>query len=609
VPNTRTILGWVLLAVACAMAGCCRSRPFWRDPPPPLLLSSGSWGSCCAHADQRQGKAAADTTVEGLRQRYAATRDPLVAYGLAEAYVRLAVAAEQTDPGASPDLYYQAAAFSWVALRDGTASTQHWQRARDVYHASVARMLVTARGCGRNVAGGGLMVFPAGRPTEIRYAAHGFYWQLDDFQELYPVGEYRTDMISRRHWTAGWGVPIVVKRAHRTGGYAEEAFLASRSAFAATVVLRPDVEALLDGPCATMTDATLDFYSPLTKKTAPRHGCEVPLATDITAPFAFLAVTDPSMRDRIAWFLYPTRSKSDGLYMIEPYQRGKIPVVFSHGLLSNPATWMDLANDLRSVPGFTDRYQVWAFRYATGSPFLEAAAILRRDLHSIVATADPDDQDPALHNMVLLGHSMGGLVSKLQVVNSGNRLWQAAASRPFEQIAVDNKTRTRLAEMFFFPPNPRVRRVIFIATPHQGSCWAQRPVGRFAACMVRPDPADVERHRQMIAANPGVFSAEIQSRIPTSIDMLEPDSAILHAIRCLPVDSRVAAHSIIGTKCSLPFQGPGDSVVSLSSATHPCVASQLAVPATHTKVHRHPQTTAEVARILREHLLQMACQP
>ena len=608
-PNTRTILGWVLLAVVCATAGCCRSRPFWRDPAPPSVLKSGSFCPCNFPADGGRGNAACDATVEQLRRRYAATRDPLIASGLAEEYVRLAVAAEKHDPGSCPDLYYQAAAFSWVALRDGTASAKHWQRARDVYHASVARMLVTARGCGRSVAGGGLMVFPAGRPIHIRYAAHGFAWQLDDFQELYPVGEYRTEMISRRHGNAGWGVPVIVQRSCRTGGYSEEAFLSAKSTFAATVVLRPDLEALLANTCATTTDAQLDFHNPLTTKTVCVHSSEMPLANDISAPFAFRTITDKETQDVFSWFVNPGRSAEDGLFLIEPYQRGKIPVVFVHGLLSNPATWVDLANDLRAVPGFTDRYQIWAFRYATGGPFLEAAAILRRDLHSIVATTDPNDQDRALHQMVLLGHSMGGLVSKLQVVNSGEHLWQAAANRPFEQIVFEEQTRRTMAEMFFFPANSRVRRVIFIATPHQGSCWANRPVGRLAAHMVRPDPARVQQHRQLIDANPGVFSKEIQDGIPTSIDMLEPDSAILQAIRRLPIESKTATHSIVGTSCSLPFQGPGDGVVSVSSATHPCVVSQRSVPATHTKVHRHSLTTAEVARILREHLLQIDCLP
>ena len=82
-----------------------------------------------------------------------------------------------------------------------------------------------------------------------------------------------------------------------------------------------------------------------------------------------------------------SRVSEDGLFLIEPYQRGKIPVVFSHGLLSNPATWMDLANDLRATPGFADHYQIWGYRYATGGPFLYASAKLRRDLKQIVATA------------------------------------------------------------------------------------------------------------------------------------------------------------------------------------------------------------------------------
>lgn len=542
------------------------------------------------------------------RAKYAATRDPLLAFELAEAYAQLAVAAEKKNPCNCPDLYYQAAAFSWAALRDGTASTEHWSRACDIYHASVARMLITARGSGRYLAGGGLQIFSAGGPVRIPLSICGFPWHLEDFQQFYPVGDYKSSIVSRPHRSPGWGVPVVVRRPCRTARYEEESFLIAGVVFPATVVLRPDLEQMLSGESVCTTGAVLEFHNPLSVKTVQVNGNEMPLANDLSAPFAFRAITEKQTQDAFSWFVNAGRVSEDGLFLIEPYQRGKIPVVFSHGLLSNPATWKDLANDLRATPGFADHYQIWGYRYATGGPFLYAAAKLRRDLKQIVATVDPEGQDRALQHMVLVGHSMGGLVSKLQVVNTRDTLWRAAANRSLDQIATGAKTRADLADLFFYEPNPGIRRIVFIATPHQGSPWASRPAGKLAGHMVRSDPADVARHRQLIDSNPGVFSEEIQGRIPTSIDMLKSDSRMLQAIRCLPVAPQVRVHSIIGTGRPLPCTGPGDGVVAVTSATCPGAVSQVTVDDNHLTVHRDRRTTKEVARILRVHLTEMACE-
>ena len=142
--------------------------------------------------------------------------------------------------------------------------------------------------------------------------------------------------------------------------------------------------------------------------------------------------------------------------MFEPYQPGKIPLVFVHGLLSDPFTWANLANEIRARPDVLQRYQLWAYEYATGEPFLKSAAVLRRQLHEVQLQMDPSGSDAALSGVVLIGHSMGGLVSKLQVTYSGNQLWESVSCLPFESIVTTPATRMDLAESFFFDPSPIV---------------------------------------------------------------------------------------------------------------------------------------------------------
>ncbi|MCA9102507.1 MAG: alpha/beta fold hydrolase, partial [Planctomycetales bacterium] len=422
------------------------------------------------------------------------------------------------------------------------------------------------------------------------------------FQQLYPVGDYATSNVLRRYARPGYGVPLVVRRTQHTGRYCEEAFLTNDATFAATAMLFPQQAACADASTPIPTQATLALYDPLNPPALDSGGGASPLATDTTAPLAFGSISRGDSDFWLTAFIEPDDFTDDRLAMLEPYQPGKIPVIFVHGLLSSPSTWTDLVNDLRAQSEFSQRYQVWEFRYETGAPFLAAAARLRRELKQLITTIDPHGADPALQDIVLVGHSMGGLVARLQTVDSGDALWNVIANEPLEQIVTDPATRAQLAELFFFEAQPSVRRVIYLATPHLGSEWANRPIGRLASSLVRREPQIERRHRQLAAANPGVFSPEIRDRIPTSIDMLDPDSPSLRAIWCLPTAPWITTHSVIGTEHPPLFVPPGDSVVSVESAEHPGTVSRVFVCATHTHVQRDTDTTNEVWRILSEHV-------
>jgi pimeloyl-ACP methyl ester carboxylesterase len=265
-----------------------------------------------------------------------------------------------------------------------------------------------------------------------------------------------------------------------------------------------------------------------------------------------------------------------------------------------------LINDLRATPGFDDHFQIWAFRYATGESFLRTAADLRRALYEAVETTDPHGADASLRSIVLVGHSMGGIISKLQVVESRDQLWRTVAARPLEQIVADEPTRRELAEVLYFEPNPNVRRVVFLAVPHGGSSFAARPVGRVASALARPDQQRAERHARLIAANPGVFAPEVERRLPTSIDMLEPKNPILQAIRCLLLGEHVGAHSVIGTGGAFTLIDPGDGVVPVNSAMHAQVQSVMFVRTNHERVHRDEQTVQHVRAILLRHLTEFS---
>ena len=205
--------------------------------------------------------------------------------------------------------------------------------------------------------------------------------------------------------------------------------------------------------------------------------------------------------------------------------------------------------------------------------------------------------------MILVGHSMGGLIAKLQVTSSGDQLWNSVASRPLDEICISESFREELRSHFYFEPSPDINRVVFMATPHHGSTFASGPAGKLGSRLVNMPVEETRRHEKLIRCNPGVFSNEITQRIPTSIDLLNPHSKLLEAMGALPVADHVCLHSIMGNQCWTLLQGKSDGIVTLSSASEPRAVSEKVVKATHSGVKSHPEAVKEILFILQEQLL------
>jgi hypothetical protein len=512
-----------------------------------------------------------------------------------EASYAAAARAEFLGYDACVDLYLQAAISSGQLLLADTndpslaSSLRVWQ----VYHSSVAKLLDTAQRFGRLAGARGLRVTIDDREQLLPVTSHGLVWPAESFGRMLLVGDYPLQGLTERHARPGLGVPLVIV-SRPGGGVTTDRFVPAGTPFAATAVLRPLNS---DGSGST---AVLELHDPVSAATVSWGGRAVPLAGDPTAPFGLRRLT--AERSPLLWFLEPGQDgQRASLFFIEPYQPGKIPVVFVHGLLSDPATWVDLVNDLRAVPAIAARYQFWGFRYPTGNSFLRSAAELRAALSAAVCSCDPSQTDPALRQMVIVGHSMGGLLAKLQVAHSGNDLWNSIASIPLDAVYTTPDTRHALREALYFSPHPCVQRVVFIATPHGGSSFATRLAGRVGSMLVRLPQDRVAAHRQLICDNPGVFDRSVQKGLPTSIDMLEPANPLLQAVRCLQVSPAVRMHSIIGVGYLVVGDGEGDGVVSIRSAQHENVLSECYLKAGHTDVHHDPRTKAELIEILSVH--------
>jgi pimeloyl-ACP methyl ester carboxylesterase len=430
--------------------------------------------------------------------------------------------------------------------------------------------------------------------------------------EVLPTRRFEVKGFRYRHGQGGLGAPVVAHLT-RSGSWGEaipeisgnltepcEAHFPRSLYRSAAAVLRPGC-----GPGEPL--AVLELHDPvrqvdMTWRNEP-GGPRLPLAYDMTVPLARqFHVANLNLMAALG-VLYPSQYDGrTGIYLIDPYEPGKIPVVFVHGLMSSPEAWTNAINDLRGDPELRKRYQFWMFFYSTGNPILASAARFRKALSDVRAGLDPEAADPAYDRMVLIGHSMGGLLSRLAMTSSGQILWNRACKVPPEQIEMEPELRDLLLQALFFEPVPGVSRVVFVSTPHQGSPLGDNVVGQVASRLISV-PQDILRIRETLAEYNGQASVSQEfrgARYATSVAQLGLDNPVLQSINQLPMSQSVPFHSIIGYNGSEPLPAGGDGVVPYMSAHVEGALSELVVSSDHSAQETEAAIT-EMKRILTLH--------
>jgi pimeloyl-ACP methyl ester carboxylesterase len=504
------------------------------------------------------------------------------------------------DRAEGVDLFYESAveAYGVLVLRGADVESAAGREAVCLYNDSLSRCLQAASAFGRIDARSRLEIVRDGHRTVVPIVQRGFVWSPWEFSMLVdPANIEPMPEIKTRHARPGLGAVEVVQRVdlNRT-----TPFLARLHPFAATAVLRPDLGAWFGEAPPDGAGDQLELIDPRRVDTVPLGSRVVSLAADFDAPMSQFWKTTRGSRLGSLAFLRPGEfAQSEGLYVFEPYQPGKIPVVLVHGLRGTPLIFAQMINDLRSDPVLEERYQFWAFSYATGNNFLRSARLLRRDLDRARATFDPGGTDPALGQMVLVGYSMGGLVSKAQVTWSGQAVWETVFSRPLESLCLEPETRLLLAETLFFEPRPSIGRVIYLATPHRGANMANAVIGRLADRLVRLPDDTREAYRRVYGDNPGAFRPGF-ARPVSSIDLLQNDHPLLMTLDQLPRLPTVTFHNIVGLQQKHDLKPPGDGIVPLTSSLIGGVASELFIDEGHVEMPTNPAAIAEIRSILLE---------
>jgi len=424
------------------------------------------------------------------------------------------------------------------------------------------------------------------------------HWGDRELTSFASLANLRVRGLHNRYRTSGLGAPLA---AHVSGkGDAEKADLVFSSVrVPVTALLRfenPDAD-LMRGRFA----ASFSVIAHSSTKPTLVAGEQIPLESEPTAALALQLTEAAPWRTELKGFFQGDLDRSElGIGSLAPYHRGRIPLVLVHGTASSPARWADLLNDLQNDAVLQRHFQIWLFSYNTGNPIAYSGWLLRKSIADLAESVDPEGRDPALREIVVLGHSQGGLLAKLLVVDVGHRLWDLFFDRPPDQVELEPENRELLEGTLLTTPSPFVSRVIFLSTPHHGSRLANSGFARLISGMIRSPANLVAAVRDAIG---GDVDAKVRRQIKrrlSSVGNMSPDSEFIQELAKLPVAPGVHAHSIMGVRKG-PKETGGDGVVSYQSAHLDGVESEFVVRSGHSS-QSNAAVIAEVHRILIEHL-------
>jgi pimeloyl-ACP methyl ester carboxylesterase len=394
-------------------------------------------------------------------------------------------------------------------------------------------------------------------------------------------GKYVTERTTR----AGIGAPIVAAE-RQINKNARQHFAPSRVFYSVTVVAHFEGRRCL-----------LVFEDPLAKETVTLDGRTFPLAADFTVPLAvMLESTDPKKHE-LARALNPEKfAHTAAIERLQPYDPNKTIVLVIHGLMDSQATWTPMINKLRGDPVIRKHYQFWFYSYPSGYPYPYSAAILRDELDAV------EKRFPARKPMVVIGHSMGGCISRLLLTDSGDQLWMKIFGRPPEQVPLSPHTREYFQEELFFRHRPEIGRVIFIAAPLRGSDLASSWIGRIAASLIRAPRLANEASREMLSLT-SIKEDELKpKRRANSVDTLSPKSRFVNAINTIPITPGVPYNTIIGDRGRGDSPNSSDGIVPYWSSHMDGAQTEDIVPSSHS-AHQDPHAIADVLRILKTYAL------
>ena len=357
-------------------------------------------------------------------------------------------------------------------------------------------------------------------------------------------------------------------------------------------------------------EARLTTHDPYRESRVELHGQEVPLSANFTAGYGLWLARSGFNRQSLRSLLGRERGiDRPHLYLMQPYDPDRRVIVMVHGLASSPEAWVNVANELMGDEEIRQHFQVWQFYYPTNLPIAYNQDAMRRTLEGALRHFDPDGVKAASHDLVLIGHSMGGVISRLMVSSSGEDLWDQLVADRHMDASREQRVRKRIGPMLRFEPVPGVERVIFIAAPHRGTEVAGGRMARWIGRMVRLPLTLFENFGDVLddlAHGGREQGRDARPKLPNSIDNLDRSDPFVQAAANLPISPCVSYHSIIGQPDpKVPLAQSDDGLVPYWSAHLEGAVSEKVVRSAHSVQETAP-AILEMRRILHEDIAERA---
>lgn len=490
---------------------------------------------------------------------------------------------------------------AWQVMQQEKPGTVPAQAALLKYDLAVARVVQSLRAREGTKAWGKEIQLGGARSWRLTFDAPACTFSartlaLPEFVHCRPASEVKLHGFERVVSHGGLGVPVVLTQ--DAPGRLQQAFHPPNGeCLSATAVL--EFPPAIPGHAA---EARLRFYNPLAVSEVAVGRHSQPLAENLTAALQAM-LTDVRVEEN---GMDGHSSSASGehvsrLFFLSRYDKARVPVVFVHGMLSGPDVWKNSINELYASASLRRRYQPVCFSYPTRLTVPASAARLRELLTRSRNCFDPHHQDAGFDRMVLVGHSMGGLLARMQVMDSGNDFWQAFFTVPPRRMAgeINAETQHMLEQAMFFKHRNDVRTVVFISTPHQGSVLANNSMLRTLVRTLLFLPKTAGEQVKMLTALPAAFihpaSRTLHAWGIGGVENLAARHPYSRALARHPVG--VPFHSIIATRSAVDCRESSDGIVPYWSAHLDGAASETTVPHPHRCLEK-ADTVQAVMKIL-----------
>ncbi len=479
----------------------------------------------------------------------------------------------------------ESAALYLDAAREAAAlldSPHSGEAARTIYNQAAADLTVLLRSADNGrMWNRPLALKSGGRVYQLRFAAgtrDGIY-QPEWFTSFIQAAKVGMNSVRNRHHQDGLGGALVGM--HKT--HPLEPFMPPRIGVTAPVTATLEFNG---------GDVKLSLLDPTVKTKGRIAGKERTLDADFSAPLAHYP-HDSELWNGLMGAIHSDRRMSTmGLYELQPYAPDRIPLIFVHGLISTPRMWRNVINELETDPVLRRRFQCLVFSYPTGNPPAYSALRLREELKKF-RHLHPESKD-----MVLVGHSMGGLLTHMQLTHIDREAWNVIGKDKADRFFKNIKPGDLVDRCTLYQANPHIDRAIFICTPHRGSKMAVGTLGELAIRLISL-PGDIVSSATVSLGSSISMITGDSSRMPTSIDGLSPSNPSFQIINSRRLEA--PHHSIIGDRGKGNTPNSSDGVVEYWSSHLDSAASEKIVPGPHGACE-NPETIDELRRILHLHL-------